>query len=344
MFYVSRIVTRGRYGVVDTDDGKESIMSTADIKKAVLELDFEIAGVTTKRTNRGYAIDKIAAYQPPKSVSTKQVKAKVMQGVDVSKNGDVVVGISVVPHTIQPLSVRLSDFGTKYGKYVLKDRTIKGNVIFVLDDSLQINQLTFRDWYTNVTMDFREVTKQSILDTVLYDDFFDRYVLIGRVNSLDSSIIDIPERKSYAKAVWLVCFEFVNQMQLEVAQQVLPTISPEAKAMVAKRYSRKFINLGKSEVKVLPDAFVSDLEMCNTVCRRMREAGLTATSSFEDWLWYESRIDFLGRLKHLVNADFRTVTKFKNYARFFTPSAEVKAAYVQFMDKAVSAIMNHRMW
>lgn len=344
MYYISRVVTRGRYGVVDTDDGKESIMSTSEIKKAVIELGFQIAGVTVKSTRQGWTLEKIVAYQPPKSVSTKQVKAKVMQGVDVSKNGDVVVGISVTPRTIQPLSIRLSDFGTQYGKYVLKDRTITGNVIFVLDDSLKINQLTFRDWYGNVSMDFREVTKQSILDAVLSDDFFDRYVIIGRLNLLDTAIIDRPERMSYCKAVWLVCFNFVNQMQLDVAIKVAPTISPEAKTLVAKRFSRKFLNLGKADVKVLPNAFSSDLEMCKTVCRRIREAGLTATSSFDDWLWYETRLDFLGRLKYLINVDFGAIMKFKNYTRFFQPSAEVKAAFVQFMDKAVTAITNSRAW
>lgn len=340
MFYVSRILARGKYGVVDTEDGRESVMTTQEIKEAVFKFGAEIRGVDyyMPRGSDKYKLKSISVWQPPNQYTQQQIKARVLKGVKVQKAGDEVTGISVKAMNGEHLTIKLSDFGTKWGAYVLKNQKIEGDVTFVLDDSLQISNRTFKNWYGKVKMDFRAVTKMSIVDTVLYDDIFEKDVAIGTRDRLTASIIDRPERQGYPLALFVLCGMFITPPQISVGMQISRAMTPEVKALVDNRICRKFKSLAKSRVMLSPDVFHSDLEMEKRKVALMRGEGLTADVDFKMCVNIVERYEFLDGLKFVIASGFGTVYKWYNYVRFFPVTEEIQKAFIVYCNKVMAAI------
>ena len=340
MFYVSRIVGHGRYGVVDTEDGCEDIMTTAEIKHAVIDMGVEIKGVSL-RANRGGrpALNPIVVYQPSGVASRTQVKAKVLHGLDIKKNGDTISSIEI-NQVMNCGSVRLSSYGTKFGAYVFKSRKILGNVTFVLDDSLEIDKRTFKDWWQfgGISMDLRLVTNQKIVDAVLeaIDLGFD--VAVGELSELNRRVLDRPERHGYAVALWVISTEFVNDKQIAVVQPFIGRISPSVQELIRKKYYRKFLNLGKSPVKIREDVMLSDLDIKHGIIVALRQAGLNADSSFDDWKRETVKYGFVSSLEYVVKTDFKALMALHNYVMLFNAEDDIKKSYVQYCDKACEAI------
>lgn len=336
MYYISRIVAQGKYELVNTDTGEREVVGGHWVHHLAVELGVEVKGVSLRKMRDGsYAVSSIVAWQPVNSRSMLQVKAKAIHGIDISKSGDEIVGISVQA-TDRAVFVRLSDYGTKYGAYVIKNRPILGNVTFILDDSIELERSSFKGWWGRVRMDISQVTKMSIVNTILSDDIFEYDTAMNTLNQFVSFITDRAERHGYPHVLWVLNNWHYNKSQMGYARNMLSVISPEVKALASKRYYRKFINLGKLDVKVSPDAPLANLETLASVIRVIPPS---AWACFEGLITACYQDNLIDMFEHMLKVDFKLVTRLYNYVVFFDAEQAVKDAFVKFCTKAAAAIL-----
>lgn len=340
MFYVSRIVRNGLYGVVDTEDNREDLMTTSEIRHAVIDIGITIKGVSLTGNRGGrVGLKAIEVYQSAGAGSRVETKAKVLYGLDIKKTGDVVSSI-MVRQGVSCGTVRLSTLGTKFGAYVFKSGNVQGDVIFELDDSVEIDKRTFKDWwkFSGIVFDLRQVTNMKIVDAVLDAIDMRVNVPIDKLYMLNIRVLDGVERALYANALWILQTEFVNAKQVNAIAPYMHSITPEAQALALKRYRRKFLNAAKSEVGIRDDVMLSDLDIKHSIIADLRGKGLNGKSSFDDWKCETMKHGFISSLEYVVKTDFKTLIALQNYAMFFNAEDDIKQAYVTYCDKACDAI------
>ena len=198
MLYISRGVGHGAFGVVDTDDGVEEVVSAQDIVKYCgSDPRLEINGV--KLTANG-SVYSITPYQVPELATKQQIKTKLLQHVDVRVFRGAVSGIFWNANLIKtPITIRLSDFGESCWDGILIGNDSDGGVkiTLVLDDKIRIGEVSFRmPFGTNlgpngmgVVFDVREMSNGPSVYNV-YQSVF-RY---SDDPDLFESLLDYPER------------------------------------------------------------------------------------------------------------------------------------------------------
>lgn len=195
MLFISRRVGYSGYGVVDTDDGVEEIVTGTALYDVPSELRKSIKGVLE---NTEAAPQKaFRPWQDPDSRSLLQTKTSTLHNVDVTVWGDMVTDI--VMRNTQIEVIRLSDFGTRCADcvFVGNNRPKRHRLTLILDDKVELNLLSFKilqfaDKYVNagvssigVVFDLREVRKRLRTREVVYHSLFE-----SDPQLLKTSIID----------------------------------------------------------------------------------------------------------------------------------------------------------
>lgn len=202
MLYISRYIGPSFFGVVDTDDWKESIVDLVEINNDCYQHGVRIEGVDTTMLDRtGRIISAgIKPYQPPSTLTRQQMKLKMLQCVDIKIFRDSITHISWAgEHITSPVTVRLSDFGSKVCSYVFGGNKEYGShkVTLVLDDRCRFTDESFAcricdDSYVGVkgigvVFDIRELSYRPAKH--LHDMFY------GERLAWEESVIDLPDRK-----------------------------------------------------------------------------------------------------------------------------------------------------
>lgn len=154
MLYISRFVGKDSYGVADSDTGVETVVNLVALRKAVLDKGLDIKGVVvTKHSTVSWAEptnwvreDNISVYQPPNTVTSRQIKLQTLRGIEIKTFGSMITAMTWNNSAITtPVTIRLSDFGTSCGDFILYDvrETYGTKVKLVLDDSIEITPDTF---------------------------------------------------------------------------------------------------------------------------------------------------------------------------------------------------------
>ena len=216
MLYVSRRLMRNpegarisyaemRYGVVDTDDNIETIVTEDEICDAINKYELEVVGFPAYCGLGASG----APYQLPETKTASHLKLELLQGVKIAVYNGEIEDISWgMRERIAPVSIRLSDFGESCGDFVLYNNPdCKGErVVLILDDKLRsITDRSFRYescvttkrltiWASfgvawarrGVKFDLRELTNESIASMV-YDQLF-------WYNNAGCAVIDSEER------------------------------------------------------------------------------------------------------------------------------------------------------
>lgn len=210
MLYVSRYIGLDRFAVYDTDDDTEEVCWASDLDGVVGGL-VKIEGVTVDwrdYTNMDVPyyvsyISSLETYQPESSLSSLQLKTRLLCGVDIITFKEYITGITVHPERIKhPCSIRLSDFGSCVADCVLRmniHNFLSGYHVttLILDDKLDFERYAFIIPLSDNTgvhgfgikYDIREMTDFRKVRTVY--EFFSRLT----EEEKEGSIIDIPSRK-----------------------------------------------------------------------------------------------------------------------------------------------------
>ena len=187
MLYISRRVIQDAemddslsFGVVDTDDGVETIVSEDQLEYIVNELHISVKGVADER-RFGLIVH---PYQVPSTASRLQVKFKTLEKISLLTYNNAVTDVywksDELRHDVQ---LRLSDFGDQLDDVFLYSKMEdKGPLVtFVLDDKLMvIRAYAFHSgvmspsfvreapgWVSfGMKFDLREMTRESMVENV----------------------------------------------------------------------------------------------------------------------------------------------------------------------------------
>lgn len=143
MLYISRRIGANKAGVVDTDDGVEQIISLYQLGSSM----YKKLGVRGRTFTGMYQSSVIVLpYQPDETRSPIQLKARLLTGVDIKVYNDIVTNINLSAVLNPPVTIRLSDFGSKCSDCLLLGNKDTGRhiITLVFDNKISVGDDAFR--------------------------------------------------------------------------------------------------------------------------------------------------------------------------------------------------------
>lgn len=206
MYYISRYIGQDRFGVVDSDTGRETQVLYGDIEIAYSR-NYEIEGVILdpemRHLNGTPCIDSVEPWVGLQAKSALATKLKMLQGIDVYVYDGYISNIRWLPkNLVSPVSIRLSDFGEAVADRFLYwgDTLQEGHCLtLVFDDKVRVLPFSFQvpRFYSMESdciytcIDIREVTDECIVRDI-YVTLYE--YLVGRMSSKHITLLDIDER------------------------------------------------------------------------------------------------------------------------------------------------------
>lgn len=191
MLYLSRFLGPDAYGVVDTDDGVEDIVSFSDLYSALIA-GIEVVGVCATNLS-GHTI-----HQPAETSSQFQVKTNLLYGVDVKTFGDTITNIRL-DNCSKPVTLRLSYYGKSCAGFIFTGNKNVGRHRLTLVVDVDFTEDTFKVhpmlefFYAGasgigVIYDLRELDDEKA--GLAYKTIF-----VDSAKELSASVIDVESRK-----------------------------------------------------------------------------------------------------------------------------------------------------
>lgn len=149
MLYLSRFVHPGQAGVVDTDDGVETVLPITQLLTLMRVNKVNVDGVSYIRTTGGrlgaLLFDDLDMRAVARGYGVVQSKVKTLHGVDVAIYNGVIVGLYWSNTKTRDTRLVLSSLGLPIGDYVLQglNRVTDPSVTLVLDDALDFGVASF---------------------------------------------------------------------------------------------------------------------------------------------------------------------------------------------------------
>lgn len=226
MLYISREFPNYTYAVIDTDDGKESIVSYKELNKCV-QLGIEIKGVEVRRSFGNLDVSNVSVYHDANS-TVPQLKGRLLTGVDVKLVNGMINGIEWTSNEVKSgTRVVLSQYATvcadaiefkKWGTNHI------AHIVLVLDDKIKIGSKALYMAYrcSGVKVDITRVSnpvlvrmayrtlrkvscgpaKRKMKNTSMSE--YDKYIaeldvkrareFVEKFDATDWPLIDLPER------------------------------------------------------------------------------------------------------------------------------------------------------
>lgn len=143
MLYISRRIGANKAGVVDTDDGVEQIISLYQFGSSMYKK-LGVRGCTFTGMYQSSVI--VLPYQPDETRSPIQLKSRLLTGVDVKVYNDIVTNINLSTVLNPPVTIRLSDFGSKCSDCLLLGNKDTGRhiITLVFDNKISVGDDAFR--------------------------------------------------------------------------------------------------------------------------------------------------------------------------------------------------------
>lgn len=339
MFYISRKIGTNKYGVVDTEDGREDIFTLNELKEMCCGMRIPIEGVTTFVSNYrtgNLNIGGVSVYQPAETSSVRQTKLNALFGVQIKTMDDTVVSI-VIRDARQSSErpVRLSDYGSKCAKYLFHDncRSLSGTrLTLVLDDNIWICGKAFKDFVEcDVVIDLREVSNDKQAELV-YRDMLHSYGVSAA--TLHQHIIDKPERMDFWRAVYVMSHGFTALEKFTHVRDVLVIDPIGTQCKVIKRFKSDFLAIADCNfalnsrgkwsyllehyINWLKDAKNSEL-MSHPTFRALKSADLSTMVKV---------------MANETTCNANIVNRFYGCVQYFDTTPEIEAAWVKFVTRA----------
>lgn len=247
MFYVSKVVGRRKYAIMDTEDGIEQVLDVNEIIEA-LETGIDIEGINYKRFGTGrVSINYIIPISETKNV--KALKALMLQGVSMEISGDTLVSIYLDSATVDSNLV-LSKYCSNVADYVVRYKWgehiqhTNHKVTIILDDKVTFSAKSFKDADScrNAIFDIRQMTNETLINNLYKSCFSTDYrdphlhnIIDNNQSRLNFYILERFFNKSYYFTPHDITKNYTDAFADEKARQ-----------MLTKYYKREFINLSKN--------------------------------------------------------------------------------------------------
>lgn len=351
MLYISRYNNENSYCITDTDDGEETTVSRAYLEKIVNRYDLHIEGVTVQELNppkgrNRYFVSDVQVVQLDEFMTRQQSKLKVLNGVDLTINGDDIVAMKWETDRVTPgTQVRLSTFGKVCGKCLLRDCPTYSTwllpiVTVVLDDSIKIDKRTFQGFHAHgVAIDVSEVSSEKTLMCV-YGCVSNVADIVGH---LDQFIIDRPERLDFQRGVLVLnrglygvtnvneCLDNPDEVSKKITHKYLPEFE---QLSVATYYSQS-----NKEWATVAERVIIWLHF-------PQSAEVLDSDNPVSYLRAEF-MDIFEAMIEVSTCDKMALKRFSNYIKFFGVTPEIEKVFVRFCQRAGKWLLEYgksRKW
>ena len=345
MLYISRFVGQSKYGVVDTDDGSETVVTYKELCEYALDLGMHIEGVNvvteTVRGRARLAIRGISAVQDVATVSNSQTKLKILRGIDIKTYNGKIVSMTAEKGVAQAgTRVRLSDYGNECGEYIFKSMLFgysgaqyTGSIIVVLDDKVKITSKSLRDFHDHgVTLDMTEVTNKDVIEYVCRE--LSRAHMA--VKFMSQYVIDIQPRMDYYIACALLNRDANVNPKVDKLSELVSDV-PAVTELITKRFRTEFLSLSNGVLRpVDKSSWVGTSKtFYMTVCGV--DFGSYSIKDFNILRHSEIMLMF-GALTELTTCNKAVVKRFENYIWFFDASKELQVAFIRLLKKTCEMV------
>lgn len=335
MLYISRVVSSGRFGVVDTDDDVEEIATFGTLEVLVLRKHMRIEGVEVIDAGGAREIGGIVPYQDKRYYTTLQAKTKTLQGVDIRTFKDeltrILIDFDVLRNNTE---IRLSQFGQRMPVNVEIDiiGTV-GNkkVIFVLDNNIKVAPKAPLVGYSGICWDIREYTTNDLIESMY------KVLLSHEYTSVDSwpdFIIDNPERVR----IWKFAYMLNSPVDYPKVYRKVLIDSPDSDD-IAKSVGEVFISEFESIANM-------DINL-DYISERYRNSIVSLVSSHVSGAWSDKRyrnfetyrgsfLSIFNILRHEKEQQFYQLRRFENYVRYFKVQPDIQELYMNFCNRVIS--------
>lgn len=199
MLYLSRIfdnelASTVRYGIVDTDDDSEQLISWPALRDNVVGRGLEIAGVSTSDSISGLYIHDTHPYQDARYCTAAQAKAKTLLGVELVLWRGIITCITADANvTPTGATLCLSDYCTKVNAsaYIgwLPSTNKSKFMRLILDD--KITELSISSQHVfGVVWDISELNNPAVLNVLR-----DKLSFLASQESWEKYVIDRQKRR-----------------------------------------------------------------------------------------------------------------------------------------------------
>lgn len=335
MLYVSRKLNGNKYGVVDTDDDTETIVTERELLVYCGSLNMKIKGVALKRFANSISIHSISIIQDPSRASLYQAKAKALLGVDIVIRKDEIVSILVnYEMAAEDTVIRLSDYahylsgaapiGWKPAHMFKSLRLIFDDKLEVVGDITSIEPLgvcyDIREFSDDavVACMYKSLLKSNAVDYTMFADILldrsDRHrfwVYVGIVNATG-----VDSRDDYLEGLKTVAD------RVEMSERVADFYKADFKEV---GYSSVNLYIGREKVPgMLQDLFMSDWKL------------LRDCTDYK--VLRESFIGVFAFLKYCSVLNNQKLSRFWNFVQFFDVPKWVQSLYVSLCHNTILAI------
>ena len=143
MLFVSRRLPSQCFGVVDTDDGVETIVPIDELGSIVGDFGIDVKGVSIDTFPNGTKyVCEVLIQQDPTKVTAQQAKFRTLYDTKVLVYNGELVGINVGEKAKYPISINVSSFANKISSLTQfwwdDDSRVDVGLVLVIDDSVEI--------------------------------------------------------------------------------------------------------------------------------------------------------------------------------------------------------------
>lgn len=335
MLYISRKTGEHHYGVVDTDDGVETIVTDAEIRSVVFKYGIKIEGVL-----EGHRNDSLYLIRPvhgPGSQSKLQLKWKALYGIDVVIYDEEIQYVSRDDIVYQKdIALRVSDLACKFSGHALL--MINGNQLltFVVDDKVEFTHCLPQAGFGafNIGWDISELSNDGLAD-VFYRCFLRGMSM--EFSDWDRFVKDRPGRGDWAR---YACF--VKDTQVHNAEEYKKLLFRPDYAVISERvfdyFSVEFTQI--CETDILHSLFVSmPIEDFKHLVEDMLAEDISWAATCKDFERLST--EFLGVcrfLKLVSTIHSYSLTCMENYIRYFKSPKRMQALFIKLCNTTATDV------
>lgn len=337
MLYISRSLGSSRYGVADTDDDTEEIVTWGQLSDLVIRLKLDIKGAVLGKNSGGVFLSVAEPYQDMRQYTNLQVKTKTLLGVDVRTYHNEIVRIIINGEVAKAdTTIRLSDFGKVMSNNVSIVRiNAEGDkkLTFVFDDKIAVAGVKPSMCMQGLRFDIRELNDE---DTI--EDMYEDMMMLGYIAqvSWERYIIDREDRQKFWKCKYILenvsssdsqSLEYLDKVHdlEEVSEKIADVCLKEFKELVKVNfrmelffhgYIDQYRDMTRDHLDILPTLSVKDFERLRT-----------------------SFIHVFQLMRMSTNFHYDTLRRVENFLRYFKAPLWIQETYVQLCKNVMETVV-----
>lgn len=336
MLYLSRFIGEFAYGIVDTDDDVETVVSRSELRNLVMKLGLKIEGIEVGGSYEG--IKSMTVYQDPRYRTVAQTKAKAILGVDITLFRGEIVRIKLGDMALKAgfLRLRLSDYGTKIdGRCPITTPrgSDKFKLVLVLDDKIKVEDIAPKVGLNGLCIDISELSDENVVSGC-----YNGLAVTAGVDheQWDEYLIDNGDRDLFWRYLYLLSqtYENLNKRFKELEHR-------GHKIEIAEKLEDKFfwdwaalttVDLRSEFHRVLTRRAIEEF-MHTYVDKRWK-----ISKACNDYVIIRPRMKCLCTLLRVwTQIHAVDITRFQNYIGYFDVSPQVQGLCIELYNKICEA-------